>query len=195
MQHNLDWICTDCHVACFGFLQFFFFASVPSHFKYLAVFSWNFMIWAALWQNQQSDCAPTEDSDQFEHPPSLIRVFAVRKKKYWVIIYPLSAQWRLWSDCADALGWSESSMGAHSFCRFCHVVAHFYYGICYNFVAVVNQQPATKLETHGLYLIWRGNGRENQLYAMFKMPHAKWSLHICWDQEKTFLLSKTLISV
>ena len=26
------------------------------------------------WQNQQSDCAPSEDSDQPGHPPSLIRV-------------------------------------------------------------------------------------------------------------------------
>ena len=34
--------------------------------------------WAATWQNQQSDCAPREDSDQLGHLPSLIRVFAVR---------------------------------------------------------------------------------------------------------------------
>ena len=27
--------------------------------------------WAATWQNQQSDCAPSEDSDQPGHPPSL----------------------------------------------------------------------------------------------------------------------------
>ena len=32
--------------------------------------------WAASWQKQQSDCAPSEDSDQPWHPPSLIRVFA-----------------------------------------------------------------------------------------------------------------------
>ena len=35
-------------------------------------------IWAASWQNQQSVYAPSEDSDQPGHPPSLIRVFAVR---------------------------------------------------------------------------------------------------------------------
>ena len=35
--------------------------------------------------------APSEDSD----PPSLIRVFAVRTKKAWVLSYPLSAQRRL----------------------------------------------------------------------------------------------------
>ena len=68
--------------------------------------------WAATWQNQQNGCAPSEDSDQPGHSPSLIRVFAVRMKKAWVLSYPLSAQRRLWS---------ESSLGAHSFCWFCHV--------------------------------------------------------------------------
>ena len=67
--------------------------------------------WAATWQNQHSECAPSEDSDQPGYPPSLIRVFAVRMKKPWVLSYPLSAQRRLWSDWAD-----ESSLGAHSFC-------------------------------------------------------------------------------
>ena len=60
------------------------------------------MTWAASWQNQQCGCAPSVDSDQPGHPPSLIRVFAVRMKKAWVLSYPLSAQWRLWSDWADA---------------------------------------------------------------------------------------------
>ena len=35
-------------------------------------------IWAASCQNQQNDFAPSEESDQPGHPPSLIRVFAVR---------------------------------------------------------------------------------------------------------------------
>ena len=59
-------------------------------------------IWAATWQNQQSDCAPSEDSDQPGHPPSLISVFAVRMKEALVLSYPLSAQRRPWSDWADA---------------------------------------------------------------------------------------------
>ena len=59
-------------------------------------------IWAATWQNQKNDCAPSEDSDQPGHPPSLIRVFAVHMKKAWVLSYPLSAQRRLWSDWANA---------------------------------------------------------------------------------------------
>ena len=61
----------------------------------------NKKICAASRQNQQSECAPSEDSDQPRHPPSLIRVFAVRMKKAWVLSYLLSSQRRLWSDWAD----------------------------------------------------------------------------------------------
>ena len=53
------------------------------------------------------------DSDQPAHPPSLMRVFAVRMQKTWVLSYPLSAQRRLLSDWADAhadlsLRWAHS---------------------------------------------------------------------------------------
>ena len=37
--------------------------------------------WAATWQNQQNECAPSEDWDQLGYLASLIRVFAVRMKK------------------------------------------------------------------------------------------------------------------
>ena len=84
-------------------------------------------IWAATWQNQQSDCAPSEDSDQPGHPPSLIRVFAVRMKKAYVLSYPLSAQRRL-IRLGGCPGWSESSLGAQSLCWFCHVAADLYFG-------------------------------------------------------------------
>ena len=47
-------------------------------------------------------CAPSEDSDQPGHSPSLIRFFTVRMKKAWVLRYPMSTQRRLWSDWADA---------------------------------------------------------------------------------------------
>ena len=58
-------------------------------------------------------CAPSEDSDQPGHLPSLIRVFALRTKKAWALSYPLSTQRRLWSDWADAqadlsLRWAHS---------------------------------------------------------------------------------------
>ena len=78
---------------------------------------------AATRQNQQSDCAPSEDSDQPGHPPSLISVFAVRMKKARVLSYPLSAQQRL-IRLGGCPGWSESSLGAQSLCWFCHVTAH-----------------------------------------------------------------------
>ena len=68
-------------------------------------------------------CAPSEDSDQSGHPPSLIRVFAVRKKETWVLSYPLSAQWRL-IGLGGCPGWFESSMGAQSLCWLCHETAH-----------------------------------------------------------------------
>ena len=52
--------------------------------------------------DKTNECAHSEVSDQSGHPPGLIRVFAVRMKKAWVLSYPLSAQRRLWSDWADA---------------------------------------------------------------------------------------------
>ena len=58
--------------------------------------------WASTWQNQQNGCAPSEDSDQPGHLPSLIWVFAVHMTKAWVLSYPLSIQPRLWSDWANA---------------------------------------------------------------------------------------------
>ena len=71
-------------------------------------------------------CAPSEDSDQPGRPPSLIRVFAVRMKKAWVLSYPLSTQRRIWSDWADAqadlsLRWAHMSL-----CWFYHEVAHLF---------------------------------------------------------------------
>ena len=67
------------------------------------------VIWATTWQNQQNECAPSEDWDQPGHPPSLIRIFAVRMKKAWVLSYPLSAQRRFGSDWADlSLRWAHT---------------------------------------------------------------------------------------
>ena len=49
-----------------------------------------------LMTKPKNDCAPSEDSDQSGHPPSLISVFAVRMKKALVLSYPLSAQRKLY---------------------------------------------------------------------------------------------------
>ena len=69
-------------------------------------------------------CAPSEDSDQPGHPPSLIRVFAVRLKKARILSYPLSAQRRLWSDWSDAQADLSLRWAHMPFCWFCHDAAH-----------------------------------------------------------------------
>ena len=66
-----------------------------------------------IWLNQLNDCASSEYPDKPWHAPSLIRVFAVRMNKHWVLSYPLSALRRLWTDWADAhadlsLHWAHS---------------------------------------------------------------------------------------
>ena len=98
-------------------------AYFPLFSLYLTLFcSFCTIKWAATWQNQQSECAHSEDSDQPGHPPSLIRLFAVRMMKPWVLGYPLSAQWRL-IRLGGCPGWSESLLQAHSFCWSSGVVA------------------------------------------------------------------------
>ena len=62
-------------------------------------------------------CELSEYSDQPGHPPSLIRVFAVRMKKAWVLSFPLSAQRRL-IRLGGCPGWSESSLGAYAILLF-----------------------------------------------------------------------------
>ena len=84
--------------------------------------------WAATWQNQQNECAPIEDSDQHGHPPSLIRVFAVRSVDIYGPNLSSCRQRRL----GGCRGWSESSLGAQSFCWFCHVAAQIYVQHCFN---------------------------------------------------------------
>ena len=78
-------------------------------------------------------CAPSEDSDQPGHPPSLIRVFAVRMKIAWVFSYPLSARRRLIRP-GDAqvdlsLRWAHSRFVAFVARRLFFIMQCF--GICY----------------------------------------------------------------
>ena len=72
---------------------------------------WRFEPWHD--KTNKMACAPSRDSDQPGHPPSLIRVFAVRKKKAWVLSYPFSALRRL-IRLGGCPGWSESLLGAHA---------------------------------------------------------------------------------
>ena len=46
-------------------------------------------------ENKQSGCAPSADSDQPGHPPSLIRVFAVRMEVAKTLSYPLGTKRRV----------------------------------------------------------------------------------------------------
>ena len=83
---------------------------------------------------KQSDCAPIEDSDQPWHPPRLIRVLAwASAQSDQSLCCALNGKVRtqaFFMRTAKTLirlggcpGWSESSLGAHSFCYFCHVAA------------------------------------------------------------------------
>ena len=65
-------------------------------------------------------CVSSKDSDQPGHPSSLIRVFTVRMNKPWVLSYPLSTQWRLWSDWANAQADLSLRWAHRSFCWFWH---------------------------------------------------------------------------
>ena len=79
--------------------------------------------WATTWQNQQNECASSEDSDQPGHPSSLIRVFAVSMKKAWVLSFPFKRTAKTLIRQSGCPGWSESLLGAQSLCWFSHVVA------------------------------------------------------------------------
>ena len=75
-------------------------------------------------KTDEMGCAPSADSDQPGHPPTLIRVFAVRMKKAWVLSYLLSAQRRLWSDWANAQADPSLRWAQMPFCWFCLALAH-----------------------------------------------------------------------
>ena len=80
-------------------------------------------IWATSRQNQQNDCAPSEDSDQPGHPPSLIRVFAVHSMGSYGTKLSSCGQRRLWSDWADAQADLSLRLAHKPFCWFCHEAA------------------------------------------------------------------------
>ena len=63
--------------------------------------------------------APSEDSDQHGHPPSLIRVFVVCMKEA-----PVERKAKTQIRLGGCPRWSESSLGAQLLCWFCHEVAH-----------------------------------------------------------------------
>ena len=99
--------------------------------------------------------APSEDSDQPGHPPSLC---ALRKAKGPKV--SSRGQGRLWSDWANAqadlgLRWAD-----RSFCWFCHAVAQLHLGIITN--------------VYKLYII---TTRHRGICSCFSLDHAVWKLH------------------
>ena len=74
-QSDLIWVYSVCRSVRIVWMHF---CVVKSHCRVVLLVKHNTLIWAATWQNQQSHCAPSEDSDQTEHLLSLIRVFAER---------------------------------------------------------------------------------------------------------------------
>ena len=133
----------ECHLCVTGtktffFFFFFFFFFLSKFWEIVTVFQNRMKTWMftqkttfALYsynepphdKTNKMTCAPSEDSDQPGHPPSLIRVFAVCMKKALVLIYPLSAQRGL-IRLGGYQDWPESSLGAQPLYWFCHEAAH-----------------------------------------------------------------------
>ena len=84
-------------------------------------------------------CAPSFDSDQPGHPPSLFRVFACAQ---WVAKDPsfLHADSEDWSDLADAQADLSLRWAHMPFCWFCHEAAHLSFEIWNHCVKHGNSQ-------------------------------------------------------
>ena len=109
--------------------------------------------------------ALSEDSDKPGHPPSLIRVFAVRMKKPWVLNYPLMAQWRLWSDCVDAQADLSLRWGHMPFCWFCHAAAQITAALGLKIITVKSHRFRSSL---------------NRVYWVLAIPLASWGHITLW---------------
>ena len=83
----------------------------------------NILIYEPRHDKTNETCAPSEDSHQPGHPPSLISLRCVlngllRTQSFFMRTAKTLIR------LGGCPGWSESSLGAHSFCWFCHVAAH-----------------------------------------------------------------------
>ena len=71
-------------------------------------------------------CAPSEDSGQPGHPPSLIRVFAVRIEETLCPKLPNERTAKTLIRLGECPGWSESLLGAQVILLVCCAQAHIY---------------------------------------------------------------------
>ena len=139
------------------------------------------IIWAASWQIQQNGMCTQRRLDQRGHPPSQIRVFAVRMKKAWVLSYQLSAQWSLWLDWADAQA-DPSLRWAHiSFCWFCHKVAQIVFKGSRAGGFLLDAQADLSLRWAHMQLCWFCHEA-----AHFTVPSASFWVH--YVQNTSFLI-------
>ena len=72
------------------------------------------------------NCAPSTNSGQPGHPPSLIRVFAVRSMDSQWLKVSSCGQRRFWSDWTDARADMSFRCANMSFCWVCHAAAPFW---------------------------------------------------------------------
>ena len=83
--------------------------------------------WAATRQKQQTDCTPSEDSDQPGDLPSLIRVFTVRSMGSLGPQLSSYGQRKLWLDWADAQADLSLRWAHMPFFWLCHKAAQLLY--------------------------------------------------------------------
>ena len=96
-------------------------------------------IWAATRQNQQNGCAPSKDSDQSGHPPSVISLRCALNGQLRTQTFFMRTAKTLIRE-GGCPGWSESSLGAQSLCWVCHVVVNFKIQLCLKSSSLRNLQ-------------------------------------------------------
>ena len=121
-------------------------------------------------------CASREDSGQPGHPPSLIRVFAVRMKKPWALSYPLSAQRRLIRQ-GECPGYLSLHWAHISFCWFCRAVAHLMTTVMILGLQTASSASAQTVDPdqstvdRGQSTVWSGSALISVLPAFYRTYH------------------------
>ena len=159
---------------CWGYRLFCWFCHAaaqislfPFPTEFGSIWHWQQCSWTASWQNQQNDYAPSNDSDQPKHLPSLIRVFTVCSMGSSGTKLSSCGQRRLWSDWADAQADLSLRWAHMPFVGFviCHVAAQLFVlemPPCYS-LKVTNRIKIVMLQSFVISLPHptpRGKGRE-----------------------------------
>ena len=116
-------------------------------------------------------CTLNEGSTQPAHPCSIIRVLVVRMKKPWSLCFPKCAQWRFWSDCANAQADLKLRLAHTSEYTFSDVVAHLFTRPAENVKSYL-----VRCKSKQLYYLRNNTGNESGVNQM-----------ILFDSSKTYL--------